>query len=149
MGAIHGLGVALTAFSALLLGRVALDVRRRRAVLRDPVRVKGEVVRVRRVEPAAPDSSSVAEQAKFYPTVRYRTEDGRRLEKELLPSGDSETWKVGEVIRLVHQRGNPSNVVEQDRRWADLVTTTVASLIVLMIGIALCLCEQSTPVGAN
>jgi hypothetical protein len=147
--ALNYLGVALIAFSAILLGRIALDVQRRRALWRDPRRVKGEIVRVRHVEPAAPDSSSVAEPGKFYPTVRYRTEDGRWLEKELLPSGDPGKWKVGKAVRLVHQRGNPSNVVEQDRRWADLVLTTVGSLIILAIGVALCLVELSAPVDAK
>jgi hypothetical protein len=149
MVAMHYLGAGLIALGAILLGRVALDALRRRALLRDPIHVKGKVVRVRQVEPAAPDSSSMAEQAKYYATVRYRSKDGRWLEKELLPSGDAEKWKVGKVIRLLYQRTSPSNVVEEEQPRVDLVAMAVASLIILAIGIALCLAEQSAPTDAN
>jgi hypothetical protein len=145
MVAIHYLGVALIALSAILLARTALDALRRRAVLRDPVRVNGEVIRVRHVEPASSDSSTTPPSGKFYPTVRYKAEDGRQLEKELVPSNDPGKWKVGQVIRLVYQRGKPSNVVDRELGWADLVATTVGSLFILAVGVAMCLTEPSSP----
>jgi hypothetical protein len=147
--AIHYLGLGLIAISSVLLLRVAFAFRRRRALLRNPVRVKGEVVRIRHVEPASSDSSSVPQYGKFYPTVRYKAEGGRRMEQELLASSDPAKWKVGDVLRLVYQRGNPSNVVEEELRWSDLVSTTVGSLIMLAIGVAMCLCEESTPPDAR
>jgi hypothetical protein len=149
MVAIHYLGVALISLAAVLLVGIARNVWRRLALFRNPVRVKGEVVRVRHVEPVASDASTVPQYGKFYPTVRYKAEDGHWLEKELPPSGGPDKWKVGQVLRLVYQRGNPSNVVDERMRWADLVMTGLGSLIILAIGVAMCLCEVSPPAGAR
>ena len=145
MVAIHYLGLALIVVSATLLVRVALDARQRLALLRNPIRVKGEIVRVRHVERVSSDPSSVPQYGKYYPTVRFKAEGGKWTEKELLPSGDPAKWKVGEDLRVVYQRGNPSNVVDEELRWADILRTTVGSLIILGIGVAMCLCEASTP----
>jgi hypothetical protein len=52
---------------------------------------------------------------------------------------------VGQGLRLIYQRGDPANVVNEDLHWADLVSTAIGSLIVLGIGVLLCFFVESTP----
>jgi hypothetical protein len=139
------LGMVLLGLGGLLSLWTLRGIVRRRALLRDPVRVKGEIVRVRHVAASDTDTVSTSSPGKFYATVRYQTEARQTLERELPPSGDPDKFQVGAVLRLVYQRGDPANVVDADLRWADLVLIAIGSLIVLGIGALLCFCVEGNP----
>src|SRR5262249_38048702 len=117
---------------------------RRRALLRDPVKIEGVVIRVRHVVTRSSEAVYSPGPGKFYATVRYETEEDKTIERELPPTSDSSECQIGAVVRLVYQRGNPANVVYADMRWADLVFTAIGSLIVLGIGALLCFCVDGT-----
>src|SRR5262245_12055982 len=137
MSALNQLGVVLLGLGRLLLLWTLRALVQRRALLRTPVKVDGLVIRVRSVASSS-DHSAPLTPSKFYPTVRYETNEGKTIERELPPTRDSTECQIGAVIRLVYQRGNPANVVYADLRWADLVSTVIGSLIVLGIGALLC-----------
>jgi hypothetical protein len=134
MSPLNYLGVALVTLGAVLVIGVIRAFRLRWALLRNPVRVQGKVVSLRCVTSSSDDRPG---QGKFYPTVRYQSADGQTMERELPATGDPDKWKVGQGVRLIHQRGNASNVVNEELRWADLVAAAIGSLIVIGIGLLL------------
>jgi hypothetical protein len=135
-------GVMLMGLGGLLSLWTLGALVRRRALLRDPVKVEGLVMCVRHVAPGSSDTSSPG---KFYATVRYETDEGSTIECELPPTSDSTECRMGAVIPLVYQRGDPANVVYAGMRWADLVTTALGTLIVLGIGALLYFCVDESP----
>lgn len=143
MSALNQLGVVLLGLGGLLLLWTLRALVQRRALLRTPVKVDGLVIRVRSVASSS-DHSAPLTPSKFYPTVRYETNEGKTIDRELPPTRESSECRVGAVIRLVYQRGNPANVVYADLRWGDLVSTLIGSLIVLGIGALLCFCVEGT-----
>jgi hypothetical protein len=142
VGTLNYLGAVLMAFGGILAIWVLSSAGRRWALLRRPVRVKGEVVHIRCVQ--SPSDSAI-NSGLYYATVRYRSEDGHMIERELPPSGKSDKWKVGDVIPLVYERGNARNVIDKELRWADLVANAVGTLVVLLIGVLLCFFVESAP----
>ncbi len=138
------IGVALLGLGGLLLLWTLRALMRRRALLRNPVKVDGEVVRVREVVSRSSDSTGGSDSVKFYATVRYETEDGQTMERELAPTRISSECQIGAFIRLVYERGNPANVINEEIRWADLVNSAIGSLIVLGLGALLCFCVYGT-----
>jgi hypothetical protein len=117
---------------------------RRRALLRDPVKVEGVVIRVRH-EMSSSDEAGSSYPGRFHATVRFKTEEGNSIERELPPTRDSTECRMGAVIPLVYQRGCPRNVVYADMRWADLVSSAIGTLIILGFGALLYFCVEATP----
>ena len=140
MHALNYVGLVLLGVSGLLSLWTVRELFRRRALLRDPVKVRGVVIRVRHVRPANTDSVGTSDPGQYFATVRYETEDRQTVERELPPTRDSSECRIGSVIRLVYQRGHPSNVVYADMRWADLVKSGIGSLIFFGIGALLYFC---------
>ncbi len=142
MSTLNYLGVALVGLGVVLMLWLLRATSLRWALLRHPVRVQGKVVSIRWVTSSSDDRPG---QGKFYPTVRYQSADGQTLERELPATGNPDKWKVGQPVRLIHQRGNASNVVDEELRWADLVAGAIGSLIVIGIGILVWFFVESTP----
>jgi hypothetical protein len=140
VGTLNYVGAALMGLGGILAIWVLHSVRRRRALLRHPVHVRGEVVHIRHV---VSTNDSPSSPGRFYPTVRFRSEDGQTIERELPPSGLLDKWKIGDVVRLVHERGNPRNVIDEQLRWGDLIASAVGTLLVLGLGALLCFFVES------
>jgi len=131
MNGLHYVGIALLVIGGILLLWTLRALVRRRALLRNPVKVEGVVIHERHVLPSG-DSVSAG---KYYVTVRYETRDGKAFERNLPAFNKSRP--IGAVIPLVYQRDKPENVVDAELRWTDLVTGAIGSLIFLGIGAAL------------
>ena len=140
MNALNQVGLVLLVLGGLLSLWTIRELVRRRALLRDPVKIRGRVMHVRHVRPTNTDSVATSDPGQYFATVRYETEDHQIVERELPPTRDSSECHVGAIVHLAYERGNPSNVVYADMRWADLVKSGIGSLIVLRIGALLCLC---------
>jgi len=136
MSPLNYLGLTLIALGGILFVRNLGAFWSRRALFRNAVRVKGQVVRMRLVEGSDSNDSPTPDSGKYYATVQYKTER-RSYERELPPSRDAAKWKVGDTVRLIHERGNPANVIDAELRWADLISTAIASLVFVCIGVAL------------
>jgi hypothetical protein len=142
MSNLNYLGVGLVGLGAILMLSMLRAASLRWALLRHPVHVQGKVVSIRCVTSSSDDRPG---QGKFYPTVRYQSAEGQTMERELPATGNPDKWRVGQKVRLIHQRGNASNVVNEELRWADLVAAAIGSLIVIGIGVVLWFFVQSTP----
>jgi hypothetical protein len=140
MKALNYFGVVLMCTGGLLSLWTMRELVRRRALLRDPVKVNGMVIRVRHVRPTNADSVGTSRPEQYFATVRFETEDGQSIERELPPTRDWRECQIGALVRLVYQRCNPANVVYADMRWADLRKSAIGSLIFLGIGALLCFC---------
>jgi hypothetical protein len=144
MNGLNYFGVALLGLGGIFGLWTLRAIARRRALLQNPVRVKGEVVRVRHVAPSAGDTGTNSP-GKYYATARYKSYDGSVIERELPATSDSSDCEVGALVRLVYQRGDPANVIYADMRWKDLVFGAFGALIVLVIGALLCFCVDAAP----
>jgi len=140
MHALNYVGLLLLGISGLLSVWTVRELFRRKALLRDPVKVRGLVVRVRYVPPTNTDSVATSDPGRYYATVRYETEDRQTVERELPATRDCSECRVGAAVRLAYQRGFPSNVIYAHMRWADHVKSGIGSLIFLGIGALLCFC---------
>jgi hypothetical protein len=131
MDAPQGFGLFFMIGGGLFLLSSAEATARRLALLRRAVRAEGRVVRLRR-DSSTDDTNSVT----VTPTVRYKTADGGAHELELAPTSDPDRWKVGDVVAVLYQEGNPTNVVAAHRRWRDVVNMTAMGLLCFGVGAA-------------
>jgi Protein of unknown function (DUF3592) len=143
MNGLNYIGVLLLCIGVFLSLWTVRALVRRRALLRNPVKVNGVVIRVRHMAPSSSDSVGTSDPGKFYATIRFETAHHQTIERELPPTRDSSECQMGAVVRLVYQRGDPANVVYAEMRWADLVKSGIGSVIVLGIGALLCFCVDA------
>ncbi len=138
-------GAVLLGIGGLLLLWTLRALVRRRALLRNPVKVDGVVIGVCHVTSnGSNEAVDSSDPGKFYATVRYETKEGKTIERELAPTSDSSECQIGADVRLVYERGNPANVIYAGIRWADLRASAIGSLIILGIGTLLCFCVDAT-----
>jgi hypothetical protein len=135
MNGLNIFGLVLLAIGGLSLLWSMRGIVRRRALLANPVRVEGRVIRLRE---ESPSNTECGQSPKIFASVQYMTKDGQSLERELPASNEENKWQVGQSLRLIYQRGNPANVVDEELAWADLVKAVIGSLIVLGFGVLLC-----------
>ena len=143
MKPLNYVGVVLLGFGGVLSLWTMREQLRRRALLRDPVKVQGIIIRVRHVRPTDTDSVGTSRPGQYFATVRYQTKDRQTIERELPATSDSSECRRGAAVQLVYQRGNPRNVVYGDMRWGDLRKSTIGSLVFFVIGALLCFCVDA------
>ena len=145
MGPLNSLGAAILGLGVILTLWVLNSARLRSSLLLRAVRVDGRVIRIRSVTSSSNDESSGRTSSRYYPTVQFEANNGQTIERELPGAGEPSKWKVGRVIPLIYEQGNPGNVVDREMRWGDIVMNSVGTLIILGIGYLLCFCVESTP----
>lgn len=100
---------------------------RRRALLRNCVRVIGRVVRL---DDTTTEGDVAATSA---PVVRYSAQDGKAHEIALPPRHDTDSVRVGTSVPVFYERGNPKNAVHVKRMW-DVNLACALSFIPVVIG---------------
>ena len=126
------LGWLLVLWGLWLVQRTFRSLLRRRALLRNPVRVSGKIIKL---EDTATEGDLVPTQA---PVVRYRAQDAQFYELRLLPRMVDEGSRAGSAMTVFYERGNPGNAVHALRMW-DVNLACALSLIPVLAGAGLIL----------
>jgi hypothetical protein len=121
------IGLVCMALGALGVWHVIRAMLRRRALLRNAVSTKAEVIRLRLAtvgDSNGPDW--------YVPTVRF-TADGGDVEVDLDATRDEKSYAVGRKVRIQYQKGDSSNVVAADLVKVGSVGRWIALVLVLLV----------------
>ena len=105
--------------------------RRRTALLRDPVRYSGTVIRLEDIS-----SEGDVGPTMYVPVVKYRV-GGHDYEARLTPTRDDIAFRVGKKAEVMFERGNPANVTDKAKLTWDVNVALTASLALFLIGAVL------------
>ena len=117
--------IVMLAGLACLLQAVRL-MARRRALLKDPVRTRAQVLRLE----LAPGEDGPDW---YTPTVQFRDCQQNIYEEKLTLTQDTRTYAVGRKVPILYQRGNPRNVIDPHLDRGE----TIVYLVLFVIGLVL------------
>ena len=105
--------------------------RRRMALLRNAVHYSGKIVRLEDISSEGDIGPTM-----YVPVVKY-TVGGKDYEARLNATSDTDAFHVGKKAGIIFERGNPTNVTDQNCRTWDVNAKITLSLMLLLFGAVL------------